>query len=196
MKMEKMMNKIMNRFFYLSLIGLLGLTLVAAFTRLTNAQADLKKMLSGESSKRWELRDVKLADKSYHEEDFNNNDEFELKNDVAQIVPDIIVFHADGTCEMTYVSQYKDGKVVEGDFKANGKWSVEGETVEIIENANGDNKLEEARDEIFWLKDLVITEKGFKSKFSLEGDYTGGVQELGYETDSETASADTDENDS
>lgn len=190
------MHKIMNRFFYLSLIGLLGLALVAAFTHKAHAESDLKTMLSGESSKRWELRDVKLADKKYHEEDFNNNDEFELKNDVAQIVPETIVFHADGTCEMTYVSQYKDGKVVEGDYKVNGQWSVEGETVEIIENANGDSKLEESRDEVFWLKDVVVTEKGFKSKFSLQGDYTGGVQELGYEAESETASADTGEADS
>jgi hypothetical protein len=185
MKKENLTNKIINRFFYVCLSSLLGLTFTVAFA---NAQTDLKKTLAGEDSKKWELRDVKLIGKTYHEEEFNDNDEFELKNEAAQLVPETIVFNADGTCEMTYVSQYKDGKIVEGDYTVRGKWSIEGDTVEIIENANADNKLEESRDEVFWLKDVVVSKNGFRCKFEMQGDYTGGVEELGYELEGGTDS--------
>ncbi|MBL8206431.1 MAG: hypothetical protein JNM09_19495 [Blastocatellia bacterium] len=179
----------MNQFFYLSMIGLLGLVFIAAFTRQTNAQTDLKKLLAGQTSKQWELRDVKTDEKSFHEEEFNDNDEFELKSQLAQLIPETIVFNADGTCVLTYASQYKNGKVIEGDYKAIGKWSVDGKSVKILEEVNGDGKVEEKRDEIMWLKDVVATENSIKSKFALEGDYTGGVQELGYETEGASASA-------
>ncbi len=62
-------------------------------------------------------------------------------------------------------------------------WSETNKYIEIIENINSDNKMEESRDEVFWLKDVEVNGKEFKSKFSLQGDYTGGVEQLEYETE-------------
>lgn len=175
--------QIINRFFCLTVIGLLGLMIATTFTDRTNAQTDLKKMLAGESSKIWELKEIKTAETDLKEEDFDENKEFVLQSQLAQIVPETISFNTDGTCENVYVSQYKEGKISDDDYKAPCKWSVDGNTVEIIENINSDNKMEESRDEVFWLKDVEVNGKEFKSKFSLQGDYTGGVEQLEYETE-------------
>lgn len=175
--------QIINRFLCLTAIGLLGLVIANNFTVRTNAQTDLKTILAGESSKIWQLKEIKTAETNLEEEDFDENKEFVLKSQLAQIVPETISFKTDGTCENTYVSQYEEGKISDDDYIAPCKWSVVGNTVEIIENINNDNKIEESRNLVFWLKDVEVNGKEFKSKFSLQGDYTAGVEQLEYETE-------------
>jgi hypothetical protein len=178
MKKELLSNKMINRVFYLSLIGLVGLAVVISFTNRTNAQADLKKMLAG---KTWQLKEVKTSDQDLKAEDFDKDEEFALESDLAQIIPNTIVFKADGTCELTYVSECQEGKVVEDDYSASGKWSVTGNTVKIIENVNEDDEMDESHDEVFWLKEVNITRNELKCKFCMQGNYTAGVEKLVYE---------------
>jgi len=61
--------------------------------------------------------------------DFDENDAFALKSDLAQLIPYEIEFNADGTCENTYVSEYKNGKISDDDYTAPCEWSVEGNNI-------------------------------------------------------------------
>lgn len=170
-----------KRYLFLSLIGLVGLAMVAVVTNRISAKSDdLKAFLGGESSKTWELGEVKTDEKDMKDEDFDNNKEFAMQSELAQMVPVKIVFKADGTCENTYVSHYVNGKLTEDDLTLPCKWSVDGKTVEIIENTNNDNKIQESNDEVFWLKDVETIDKDFNCAFSLQGDYTAGVERLEY----------------
>lgn len=170
-----------KRYLFLSLIGLVGLAIVILATNRISAKSDdLKAFLGGESSKTWKLGEVKTAEKDMKNEDFDGDKEFAMQSELAQMVPVKIVFKADGTCENTYVSHYKDGKLTEEDLTLPCKWSVDGKTVEIIENTNGDDKIQESNDEVFWLKDVETIDKDFNCAFSLQGDYTAGVERLEY----------------
>lgn len=170
-----------KRIFYLSLIGLIGLAIFAlANNRISANSEDLKAFLGGESSKTWKLGEVKTEDFDKKDEDFDGDKEFAMQSQLAQMVPVKTVFKADGTCENTYVSHYKDGKLTEDDLTLPCKWSIDGTTVEIIENTNGDDKIQESNDEVFWLKDVQTIDKDFNCAFSLQGDYTAGVERLEY----------------
>lgn len=172
------MNKLTNRFFLLAIIGVLGVIGMAGFTRIANAQSDLKAQLTGATSKQWQLHELKTDEQDLRAEDFDENKDFALRSQLAQIVPDSIIFKADGTCETTYVSQYLRGQVVDTDLKLPCRWSVEGANVKIIEEASGDSKLEESRDETMWLKQVSITGDRLQCQFALQGGYTGGVSRL------------------
>ncbi|HRH40744.1 MAG TPA: hypothetical protein PKY82_03800 [Pyrinomonadaceae bacterium] len=170
-----------KRYLFLSLIGLVGLAIVILATNRISAKSDdLKVFLGGESSKTWELGEVKTDEKEMKDEDFDGNKEFAMQSELAQMVPVKMVFKADGTCENTYVSHYVNGKLTEDDLTLPCKWSVDGKTVEIIENTNNDNKIQESNDEVFWLKDVETIDKDFNCAFSLQGDYTAGVERLEY----------------
>ena len=170
-----------KRYLFLSLIGLVGLAMVAVVTNRISAKSDdLKAFLGGESSKTWKLGEVKTDEKDMKDEDFDGNKEFAMQSELAQMVPVKIVFKADGSCENTYVSHYVNGKLTEDDLTLPCKWSVDGKTVEIIENTNNDNKIQESNDEVFWLKDVETIDKDFNCAFSLQGDYTAGVERLEY----------------
>jgi hypothetical protein len=183
MKREIFINKMTKRLFYFGLISLFGLATITVFTNRINAQADLKQLLAGDSEKKWQLNEIKTIDKDYQNENFDEDKEFALESELAQIVPEEILFRADGTCQTTYVSQYEDGTISDEDYTAPCEWSVEGDKVEIIENVNGDSEIEESRDQVFWLDDVTINGKELKSKFSLQGNYTAGIEELVYEID-------------
>lgn len=170
-----------KRYLFLSLIGLVGLAMVAVAANRINAKTDdLKAFLGGESSKTWKLGEFKTTDSQKESKDFDADKEFATQSELAQIIPVQMVFKADGTCENTYVSHYKDGKLTEENLTLPCKWSVEGKTVEIIENTNSDDKIQESNDEVFWLKDVETIDKDFNCAFSLQGDYTAGVERLEY----------------
>ncbi|MBX7171060.1 MAG: hypothetical protein K1X72_08885 [Pyrinomonadaceae bacterium] len=170
-----------KRYLFLSLIGLVGLAMVAVVTNRISAKSDdLKAFLGGESSKTWKLGEVKTDEKDMKDEDFDGNKEFAMQSELAQMVPVKIVFKADGSCENTYVSHYVNGKLTEDDLTLPCKWSVDGKTVEIIENTNSDDKIQQSNDEVFWLKDVETIDKDFNCAFSLQGDYTAGVERLEY----------------
>lgn len=173
----------MKRIFYFGLIGLMGLATAVTFTDHTNAQTDLKKKLAGDSEKKWQLNEIKTDDKDYKNEDFDQDKKFALESELAQIVPEEILFRVDGTCETTYVSQYEDGKISDDDYTAPCVWSVKGSTVKIIENADEDAEIEESEDQVFWLKDVKITRTQIKCSFSLQGNYTAGIEKLVYDID-------------
>jgi CspA family cold shock protein len=162
--------------------GLAGsiMIVMGGLTVTAHAQAGLKNQLAGGSHKRWELREIKTADQDLKESDFDKDEQFALKSDLAQLVPEAIVFHADGTCETTYVSEYSGDKVVDADLHLNCQWSVEGGSVEIVEEANGDNRLEEARDAVMTLTNASVSGDHLLAGFMLEGSYTGGVHALTY----------------
>jgi CspA family cold shock protein len=172
------MRKHTSRFYYLAILGVLGVIGVAGISRTANAQSDLKSQLAGTTSRQWQLHEVKTDEQDLRAEDFDENKDFALRSQLAQIVPDSIVFKADGTCETTYVSQYSGGQVVDTDLKLPCRWSVEGANVKLIEEASGDNKLEESRDETMWLKQVAVTADRLQCQFSLQGGYTGGVSKL------------------
>lgn len=175
------MNKITKRFFWLGLISLVGVAIFALATNRISAKSDdLKSFLGGEASKMWMLGEIKTDEKDMKEADFDGDKEFAMQSELAQMVPVKIVFKADGTCENTYVSHYVNGKLSEEDLTLPCKWSVDEKTVEIIENTNGDDKFQEVNDEVFWLKDVETIDKDFNCGFSLQGDYTGGVERLEY----------------
>lgn len=183
MKNEKMMNRV----FYLALIGLLASATFAGFTPRIDAHMDLKEMLVGETGKRWEQKDIELDPEEHNKEETAEGEAVETGYRLATIVPGIIDLKADGTCEMTYFSHYKDGKMVKEHYKAKGKWTIEGKSLKIIEDVTEDGKIDEKSDQTIWLKDIVVTENKFKSKFSLQDSYTGGVKELAYATEAEDA---------
>ena len=183
MKRELFNNKLMKRIFYFGLLGLMGLATAVTFTDRTNAQTGLQKMLAGNSEKKWQLNEIKTSGKAYKNEDFDKDKKFALQSELAQIVPAEILFRADGTCENTYVSQYEDGKISDDDYSAPCEWSVKGSTVKIIENADEDAEIEESEDQVFWLKDVKITRTQIKSRFSLQGNYTAGIEKLVYDID-------------
>lgn len=159
----------------------LALTLFIALVALTaSAQTELKSQLAGGTSRQWQLHELKTDEQDLRAEDFDENKDFSLRSQLAQIVPDSILFRNDGTCESTYVSQYMDGKVVDTDLKQPCRWMVEGADIKIVEEASGDSKLEESRDEILWLKQVSITGERLQCRFSLQGGYTGGVSLLEY----------------
>lgn len=170
-----------KRYLFLSLIGLVGLAIVILATNRISAKSDdLKAFLGGESSKTWKLGEVKTDEKDMKDEDFDGDKEFAMQSELAQMIPVKIVFKADGSCENTYVSHYVNGKLTEDDLTLPCKWSVDGKTVEIIENTNNDDKIQESNDEVFWLKDIETIDKDFNCAFSLQGEYTAGVERLEY----------------
>lgn len=143
---------------------------------------DLKAELAGKESQKWQLDLIKTDEKEYTSEHFDKDGEFE-KTDLAQLVPCQLTFNANGTCEMLYASAYKDGKLVPNDLKAKGKWAVDAKDkkkVKLIEDANDDKKIDEEHDEVIWFKAVKLEEDVFTCKFSLQGDYTGGVEKLQY----------------
>lgn len=153
---------------------------ILATHRISAKTDDLKAFLGGDSSKTWKLGEFKTTESQKESKDFDGDKEFAMQSELAQIIPVQIVFKADGSCESTYVSHYVNGKLSEENLTLPCKWSLEGKTVEIIENANGDDKIQESNDQIFWLKDIETIDKDFNCGFSLQGDYTAGVERLEY----------------
>lgn len=178
MKEILFVNKMVPRLSRMALIALLGLAATFTLTTAGNAQTDLKKLLAGTSSKTWQLSEVRASGKIFKNIDFEEDDAFARKSDLAQLIPYEITFNADGTCENTYVSQYEDGKISDDDYTAPCEWSVEGKNVEIIENADEGEEIEKAKDEVITLIGLTVKGKELRSKFSLQGNYTGGVEAL------------------
>jgi hypothetical protein len=176
-----MMNKTIKLTVYAVLIGVLGFAAIAIGTQGTSAKDELKKQLAGASGKEWQLKEIKTAARDMKEEDFDKDEEFDLNSDLAQLVPDTIDFNANGTCKTNYVSQYDDdGDVSDDDYTADCKWSVKGSDVEIIEDVNNDDKMDSSHDEIIVLEKVAVTSNGFKSGFSVDHVYSGGVQQLAY----------------
>lgn len=168
----------MSKLSWVTRIVMVGLMLTGAFATQANAQTNLKKLLAGATSKTWQLSEVKASGKVIKNIDFDENDAFALKSDLAQLIPYEIEFNADGTCENTYVSQYDDGTISDEDYTAPCEWSVEGNNVEIIENADDDAAIEEAEDMVITLIGVTIKGEELRSKFTVQGNYTGGVETL------------------
>ena len=101
----------------------------------------LASQLTGGDSRAWELRscDLEGAD-DWTWEEFGDHDEFEEDSDLAQLLPETIVFHNNGTCEMLYVSYYMESddtpydNFTDEDLTVKGRWSVSGNTVTITED--------------------------------------------------------------
>ena len=178
MKKVLVVNKKMSKLSWVTRIVMVGLMLTGAFATQANAQTNLKKLLAGTTSKTWQLSEVKASGKVIKNIDFDENDAFALKSDLAQLIPYEIEFNADGTCENTYVSQYEDGEISDDDYTAPCEWSVEGNNVEIIENADDDAAIEEAEDMVITLIGVTIKGEELRSKFTVQGNYTGGVEAL------------------
>ena len=168
----------MSKLTWVTRIVMVGLLLTGAFATQANAQTNLKKLLAGTTSKTWQLSEVRASGKVIKNIDFDEDDTFALRSDLAQLIPYEIEFNADGTCENTYVSQYEDGEISDDDYTAPCEWSVEGNNVEIIENVDDDAEIDEAEDEVITLIGVTIKGKELRSKFSVGGNYTGVVEAL------------------
>lgn len=67
------------------------------------------------------------------------------------------------------MSQYEDGKISDDDYSAPCEWSIEGNNVKIIENADDDAEIEEAEDMVITLIGVTIKGKELRSKFTVQG---------------------------
>lgn len=148
------------------------------FSTQANAQTNLKKLLAGADGKTWQLSEVRASGRTFKNIDFDEDDTFAQKSELAQLVPYEITFDPDGTCENTYVSQYEDGEISDDDYTAPCEWSVEGNNVEIIENVDEDAEIDESEDEVITLIGVTVRGNELRSKFSIQGSYTGGVEAL------------------
>ena len=77
-----------------------------------------------------------------------------------------------------YVSKYESGKISDDNYTAPCECSIEGNNVEIIENADDDDEIDESNDEVFTLIGVTIKGNELRSKFSVAGNYTGGGEAL------------------
>jgi hypothetical protein len=178
MKKVMFINKAMSNLSHVTVIAMVWLSLTCSFATQANGQTTLKRLLAGTSSKTWELSEVRASGKSFKNIDFDEDDTFALKSDLAQLIPFSIEFNADGTCENTYVSQYENGEISDDDYTAPCEWSVKGNNVEIIENADDEAEIDEAEDEVITLIGVTVKGNELRSKFSIAGSYTGGVESL------------------
>ncbi len=142
---------------------------------------DVKSFLTGGASRRWELREVRWIDnKVFHEEEFSANEEFTKRTELAQLVPETIIFHADGSCELSYVSYYnKKGELEATPYNEKGKWAFDGQHVKIL-LPNDDGKIDEAKGSAWSLTNIQVSEGKFKCKFDLYG-FTAGIEEIEYD---------------
>lgn len=177
MKKDLLINKVFSK---MSCLVLIAFVVAVAFATQAKAQTNLKKLLAGTTSKTWQLSEVKADGKVIKNIDFDEDDAFALRSGLAQLIPYEIEFNADGTCENTYVSQYDDGEISDDDYTAPCEWSVEGNNVEIIENVDDEEEIEEAEDEVITLIGVTVKGNELRSKFSIQGNYTGGVQSLAF----------------
>ncbi len=178
MKEKLLVNKMILGLSRMASIALVALAVTYTLATPANAQTDLKKLLAGTEGKTWQLSEVKASGKSFKNIDFDQDDAFAQKSDLAQLVPYEITFNVDGTCENTYVSRYDDGKISDDDYSAPCEWSGKGKNVQIIENADEEAEIEEAEDEVITLLGVTIKGKELRTKFTLQGNYTGGVEAL------------------
>lgn len=104
-----------------------------------NAQS-IAAILTGGDSREWELRKIDLEEGTdWESEEFGDNDEFEENSEFAQLIPETIVFHANGTCELLYVSYFLDeddtpyDNFTDSDLTVRGRWQISGNSVVITE---------------------------------------------------------------
>ncbi len=73
-------------------------------------------------------------------EEFGDHDEFEEDSELAQLIPETVVFHSNGTCEMLYVSYFEEDddtpydNFTDSDITIKGRWRVSGNNVTITED--------------------------------------------------------------
>lgn len=178
MKVKLFVNKIMWGQSRMASIALVAFAMTFNLTAAVNAQTDLKKLLAGTEGKTWQLSEVKASGKSFKNINFDENDAFAQESELAQLIPYLITFEPNGTCENTYVSQYDDGTVSDEDYTAPCEWYVEGKDIEIIEDANEDQDIDDSKDEVIRLIGVTIKGKELRTKFTIQGNYTGGVEAL------------------
>ncbi len=115
----------------------LGLCLCMHFS---GGAQDLREVLCGGDSRIWELRDINFTgDTDWESEEFGDLDEFDKESELAQLIPETIIFYEDGTCEMVYVSYYPDSddspsdNFDDDDLTVHGTWRLTSYGVEVTE---------------------------------------------------------------
>ncbi len=105
-----------------------------------NAQS-VTQILTGGDSREWELRKIDMTEGTdFSYEEFGDHDEFEEDSELAQLIPETVVFHSNGTCEMLYVSYFEEDddtpydNFTDSDITIKGRWRVSGNNVTITED--------------------------------------------------------------
>lgn len=105
-----------------------------------NAQS-ISSLLCGDDSRAWELRKCDLEGmEDWEWEEFGDHDEFEEDSDLAQLLPETIIFYKNGTCEMLYVSYFIESddtpydNFTDSDITVKGQWQVSGNSVTVTED--------------------------------------------------------------
>jgi hypothetical protein len=142
---------------------------------------DVAQSLTGGSSRTWELREIHwFNNQELESEEFSENAQYARQTELAQLVPETIVFHADGSCDLLYVSYYSDnGELLVKPLELKGQWSFDGQSVKILEPTD-DGVIDEAKGSAWWLQDIQVSEGRIESKFNLYG-YTDGIRGIEYE---------------
>lgn len=145
------------------------------------AQDDIVELLAGEESITWELREIHwYENQDFESEEFSEDEQFARESELAQLIPETIVFYADGTCDLVYVSHYDENGELEVEaLELSGQWSFDGQSIKILE-PNDDGEIDEEEGSAWWLTDIQIGEGKFECGFSLYG-FTDGIEGLEYE---------------
>ena len=181
----------MTRFIFSCIFTCSALALSAQGTQLA-------EYLHKNGSAIWELRTIVWEDGSSMEsEEFGEgeDDAFTLENDDATIIPETIVFNADGTCIMYYVAHYEetedgeDEELEEGLYEVHATWKIEnGNNVRIMEpeeNDGDDDGLDDAGLDPYpgycWHLNKIVAKNGtFSCVYDWYG-FTSGISKLVYE---------------
>ena len=142
---------------------------------------DVAQSLTGGGSRTWELREIHwINNQELESEEFSEDAQYARQTELAQLVPETIVFHADGSCDLLYVSYYAENdELLVQPLELKGKWSFDGKSVKILEPTD-DGVIDEAKGSAWWLEDIRLSEGKFESKFNLYG-FTDGIREIEYE---------------
>ncbi|MBI5915891.1 MAG: hypothetical protein HY842_10975 [Bacteroidetes bacterium] len=142
---------------------------------------DVAQSLTGGGSRTWELREIHwFNNQELESEEFSEDAQYARQTELAQLVPETIVFHDDGTCDLLYVSYYTENdELVVRPLELKGQWSFDGQSVKILEPTD-DGVIDEEKGSAWWLEDIVMGEGKFESKFNLYG-FTDGIRGIEYE---------------
>jgi hypothetical protein len=141
---------------------------------------DIATYLHGGSSRTWELHYITWFDgDTERSEEFGagTGDAYTQNEDEATTIPETIVFHSDGTCELYYIAQYEesdsddDEDLVETGYWQDATWTISGGNVRISES--------DETDYVWSLTGISGLEDGFACGFDYYG-FTSGIEELGY----------------
>ena len=142
---------------------------------------DIATYLHGGGSRTWELHYITWLDGDTEQsQEFGEGtgDAYTQNEDEATTIPETIIFHSNGTCQMYYIAHYtelndgdEDEDLVETGYWQAATWSVDSGNVWISES--------DETDYVWALTGISGLQNGFACGFDYYG-FNSGIQQLGY----------------